>query len=312
MSGTGRSSKRSAASTLRGAHALRQGHGLEGATTFSLHQDTEDEEGIDFDNLFTCTCSVKLTADAGLPSRMRVVGYEPFVYDEDRGSAALFLSDAWHVSIAPSEDTAYSEKLVFFFKPVSADLRARQRIERGQLKAIEGANDLSLRQEWAGCVALYTEAIEAEAGGQGERGTLPDRATETPWHRSLLFSRALASLELRRPGDALADADALDARGESEGATAIRHLVRQHIAGEDRVSFFLSVCRASLLRERTHEGCRCTHSHGWRRRAVRQRSVAAGLGRAATIVPGRGGRTNPRPRSLLFSRALASPCGPRS
>ena len=67
------------------------------ASSFGEHQDTEAE--VDKPNVITVCCKLNDDDPAMLPSSMRVVGKEPFVYGTRAGSAAVFISGAYHESI---------------------------------------------------------------------------------------------------------------------------------------------------------------------------------------------------------------------
>ena len=57
------------------------------------------EAEVDKPNVITVCCKLNDDDPAMLPSSMRVVGKEPFVYGTRAGSAAVFISGAYHESI---------------------------------------------------------------------------------------------------------------------------------------------------------------------------------------------------------------------
>ena len=101
-------------------HALRQWWETHRASSFGEHQDTEAE--VDKPNVITVCCKLNDDDPAMLPSSMRVVGKEPFVYGTRAGSAAVFISGAYHESIEPTKDAARQLKIAIFLKFKAAPL----------------------------------------------------------------------------------------------------------------------------------------------------------------------------------------------
>ena len=97
------------------AHGLRQGPETQDQASFSIHQDTEEDEDV----LYTVV--VKLTADVlgEPPSAMSIVGQAiDFEYGPTAGASATFLSDLFHTSVAPTSENEHL-KMTYFFKAAS-------------------------------------------------------------------------------------------------------------------------------------------------------------------------------------------------
>ena len=94
------------------AHGLRQSPQTLSSTGFSVHQDNEDFDFIEF------TVVVKLTPDAEgePPSAMRVVGApRHFHYGPRPGDAGAFRARLYHASVAPASPEEHL-KIAFFFR----------------------------------------------------------------------------------------------------------------------------------------------------------------------------------------------------
>eukprot|EP00966_Prymnesium_polylepis_P123060 2845444-Prymnesium_polylepis.1 len=94
------------------AHGLRQSPETLRSTGFTVHQDTEDYDFIEY------TVVVKLTADdeGEAPSEMRVVGADRhFAYGGDPGAAGAFRARLFHASVAPTSEREHL-KVAFFFR----------------------------------------------------------------------------------------------------------------------------------------------------------------------------------------------------
>ena len=106
------------------AHGLRQGPLTLASTAFSVHQDTEDYDFIEY------TVVVKLTPDADgePPSAMRVVGAPiEFEYGPGAGDGGAFRARAYHASVAPKDGARECLKVAFFFRrSVKGERRAKR------------------------------------------------------------------------------------------------------------------------------------------------------------------------------------------
>ena len=109
-------------------HVLRQGPRTLGSTTFSVHQDTEEEYDIEY------TIVVKLTADAKgePPSEMMVLGGKSnFKYGAAAGSAGCFKAKCYHSSVQDKPGRKEHLKIAFFFKKDErGEARAKRAAER--------------------------------------------------------------------------------------------------------------------------------------------------------------------------------------
>ena len=123
------------------AHGLRQSPETLRSTGFTIHQDTEDYDFIEY------TVVVKLTADEDgeAPSQMRVVGASRhFAYGKDAGAAGAFRARLFHASVAPTSEHEHLKVAFFFRNSIKGE-----RLAKRSLVGHQAANDdelLALRR----------------------------------------------------------------------------------------------------------------------------------------------------------------------
>ena len=113
------------------AHGLRQGPLTLRSSGFSVHQDTEDYDFIEY------TIVVKLTADepGEAPSAMRVVGADRhFHYGAKHGDAGCFRARLYHASVEPTSEREHLKIAFFYKKSVQGERLARRGVAaRGEV-----------------------------------------------------------------------------------------------------------------------------------------------------------------------------------
>ena len=97
------------------AHVLRQSPSCVTATSFDIHQDTEEY------NFIAYTVVVKLTTDSvdEAPSAMRVVGANSsFFYGPAAGASGCFNARLYHASVMPESEREHL-KIAYFFRIIA-------------------------------------------------------------------------------------------------------------------------------------------------------------------------------------------------
>jgi len=123
------------------AHGLRQSPETVRSTGFSVHQDTEDFDFIEY------TIVAKLTPDGEgeAPSAMRVVGADRhFYYGGRAGDAGAFRARLFHASVEPQSEREHLKVAFFFRNSVKGE-----RLAKRALVGVDGANEEVLAQRRA-------------------------------------------------------------------------------------------------------------------------------------------------------------------
>ncbi len=128
------------------------------STGFSIHQDTEDYDFIEY------TVVVKLTPDepAEPPSAMRVVGApQHFHYGPEPGASGSFRASVFHASVAPESEGEHL-KIAYFFR---ASAKGERRAKRGLAAQGVADDDEGLAQRRRHVThELNGFTLEAQAG----------------------------------------------------------------------------------------------------------------------------------------------------
>jgi hypothetical protein len=145
------------------AHGLRQGPDTLRSTGFSVHQDTEDFDFIDY----SIVCKLTPDDDGEPPSKMSVVGAEqPFIYTGAAGSGGLFRSRLYHSSVAP-ESRRQHLKVAFFFRENRRGERAVKRAHAALGAELESASWTEQSQQLVRAQLRQRVALDLNASSLG-------------------------------------------------------------------------------------------------------------------------------------------------
>ena len=125
--------------SMYNGHILRQGHALDGGSSFDTHIDEADDAPNSV--MLYVSVAIKLTDDPDEADGtwMQVEGFQPVRYGRKAGSVVVFLSRRPHRSLRTPRNMGTLLKLVLFYNFVDCELRAAyERVASPHLGPLHG------------------------------------------------------------------------------------------------------------------------------------------------------------------------------